>query len=521
MASREDDILRLLALGNTENANRTVRNDFGTTTQFPAGALAIPGTEPTPPVKEPGFLDSIKSFLPDSIQGAGFGSLVGLAAAPFIGPAGAILLGGGFGQLFGQEGKTNQRQLDVLDPQVGASLGLSENEFNVLRSLPADQRNAALRTLVSRKKAAPGAGNKVVGDALVGPRGKVLFKNPKPGKFEMGVSTNADGTRNFVNIADPATAARANASGASISKLTPPKQSNVLLTDNKGNIRSINKNDAQAVQSASELGFINTVGTKGAGGTASTKFFDTIIRDAEGNMVKEEVLNGDELNTKKNTLGSGETIEAVPIGKEKAFEKKREERRFGFAEDVNRIDNLAVTSQNILDVLRRAPAASTFAGGLAEKTSSIAAGIAGVANLAAKDIPDLELSKAQQGKLKTLAKDSSELSSATLELAFTIAELNGQTGRGLSDRDFQIALDIVGAGGDPAVVANTLGKLIKRLTKKTRNTAKNFGFDVSPEQQGVFDKVSAQADQFIGGSGGPPKTIRFGRDKSGRPVRLN
>jgi len=537
MTSPQNDILRLLALGNANvNAAPGVNPDM--ITNLPAvntpAAINIP-VMPNIPVATPkssGILDSLKSLLPDSPGAAIAGSLAGLAASPFLGPVGGIAVGTGISNLFNTENKKEKMRLGVLSDQNIKALGLTSEQGAVLRSLPEKESSLVIKAILGRKKTTLGPGA-----VLLNNKNMVIAKNPRKNKPELGEQINKDGTRTFVDLADPKVIADANANGSTLKKLTVEKQNSVLLSDENGNIRSFNQNDPADIERANRTGFRKRTPTVGSEGKPSTKFFDVTELDPEGNFVKAHVFNGDELNTFKERIDPGNSIDAVPIGTEKALAKRSQLAQDDFNTTVNQVDNLSVNASNILDILRKSPAASTFTGGLAEKVNNITTGVTSLSSfldLGLGQAPSKTLSKSQQNKLESLAKNSAELRSATLELAFTIAALNGQTGRGLSDRDFQIALDIVGSGGDPATVANTLGSLLNRTVKKTRKTGKNistgrFPFKPSQSQEEILKRVSDQAMTFIRSSGNTPPTggssqpqvIKFGRDKSGRPVRLN
>ena len=95
-------------------------------TRSPGNTFAPP---PVPEsVPEPGFLDQATSFLKES----GIGTIAGLATAPFIGPLGAALFGGGAGLLSGQERRKDEGRLDLLTPEAEAKLGYPPPEVVTL-----------------------------------------------------------------------------------------------------------------------------------------------------------------------------------------------------------------------------------------------------------------------------------------------------------------------------------------------------------------------------------------------------
>jgi len=211
--------------------------------------------------------------------------------------------------------------------------------------------------------------------------------------------------------------------------------------------------------------------------------------------------------------------------KSKAFRDKMDKERFNVIKGINNIDNLSITAQNIMDILNSSPSSTTFLGGVTEKFADIASGLAATVGLATGEAPRLDISSEQNSRARKIAKGSAEFKSAIFELGFIIAATHEQTGRGLSDRDFEIALDIVGSGGDPDIVSNTLGKLMRRTVKKTRRKVINFNFNLDDNLTGVLDRTDAEADSFIArspqGFGTEKKPINLIIDANGNLVRSN
>jgi hypothetical protein len=276
--------------------------------------------------------------------------------------------------------------------------------------------------------------------------------------------------------------------------------------DEQGNlVGSVLKSSLAEIQQFQNAGYtIGTLGTGSSGG--QPKIYQVI--DAGDNRVPNGIVTYEEFieGQKSGKFGPGSTIVNIPTGTESPGLEKISlfsEENKPFADRWQTTDTLLNNLQNYSNSLAKMEdSALTGLGSVANFTNSLIQGFLKVASDETKDFYNnsksdntfitLEGTNFEQ-RVKDISNQYSINESQVRDLAYLFAAARGQEGRGLSDRDYENALNIVSGGvgkeGKIKVVEDVYGRLsneVSRIVNKRINILEDQR-QFYPERQRYFD----------------------------------
>ena len=169
-----------------------------------------------------------------------------------------------------------------------------------------------------------------------------------------------------------------------------------------------------------------------------------------------------------------------------------------FTAGSNLISELGVLSENI----RTTPeAANALVAGGANAIEFLKSNIEGFANIADVNKDNPVYQQVQKSPVSTQGTDftdkisavsggSNLIKSQVLDLAFLFAAARGQSGRGLSDRDFQNALDIISGGVNAEQKIAIIQDISRRITSEYDRTVE-IAKRLSADDQNFIDQLNA------------------------------
>jgi hypothetical protein len=164
----------------------------------------------------------------------------------------------------------------------------------------------------------------------------------------------------------------------------------------------------------------------------------------------------------------------------------------------NLISELGVLAENI----RTTPeAANALVAGGANAIEFLKSNIEGFANIADVNKDNPVYQQVQKSPVSTQGTDftdrisavsggSNLIKSQILDLAFLFAAARGQSGRGLSDRDFQNALDIISGGVNADQKIKIIQDISRRITSEYDRTVE-VAKKLSADDQNFIDQLNA------------------------------
>jgi hypothetical protein len=193
----------------------------------------------------------------------------------------------------------------------------------------------------------------------------------------------------------------------------------------------------------------------------------------------------------------------------------------GLETEVNANQQLQTGLDDIIKTIKETPKASLFVGDVVQFTDSVIQNIDAGTNLLSKasDNPiyknlqeDIFVVKDEGGaditnnvknQIKNISKGNAKLESQIKDLAYLFAAARGQEGRGLSDKDFQNALNIISGGVGPEgriAVINDVKRRFKRdLTDKLSIKKETYQglYDTNPDNEN-YKKYVDEIDVLLG-----------------------
>jgi len=190
----------------------------------------------------------------------------------------------------------------------------------------------------------------------------------------------------------------------------------------------------------------------------------------------------------KDLNESGYTIERLPtvsqqrsFGNIETFDKKREEIKSRFTG----INNFTSLANKLIKEIETKPVgglASGSAGAFADRILSEIQGAKSVIDRAKQTgAYEADLAK-YQSKFTETGIATEEQKTMTLNLAYQFAAAKGQEGKGLSDKDFDNALKVVGSRGNPLVRINVLQNIIDDLGTEVKNYFESEKIDLDVQK---------------------------------------
>lgn len=226
------------------------------------------------------------------------------------------------------------------------------------------------------------------------------------------------------------------------------------------------------------------------------------VVDETGTFVQ-NISKSDSLGRLDEFAKKGYKLTQLPSGTEAApskFEKldeKFEPIKSRYETGTNLIKELNVLADNLY---KNPEAANKLVAGGANAIEFLKSNLQGFASVAEnnKDNPIYQqVQKTAMSLEKTDWSDEiarvSEISQITdsqiLDLAFTFAAARGQSGRGLSDRDFQNALDIISKGVNAEQKIAVMGDVARRISSEY-DTAIDIAKRISPDDQPYLNRIN-------------------------------
>jgi hypothetical protein len=228
------------------------------------------------------------------------------------------------------------------------------------------------------------------------------------------------------------------------------------------------------------------------------------VIDSAGNFVtniskKGALAQTEELAKKGFRLTQLPTgTEAAPTG-EMTVEKKLQPIIDQYRTGTNLINEISNLAEN---VYKNPEAANKLVAGGVNAIEFLKANVKGFENIAKenKDNPVYQLTKETQtsltgtdfsNKISEVSGGSAIIQSQILDLAFLFAAARGQSGRGLSDRDFQNALDIISKGVNAEQKVSVMQDISRRITNEYNTT-----IDIARRLNAVDEQVIGKLEQF-------------------------
>lgn len=228
------------------------------------------------------------------------------------------------------------------------------------------------------------------------------------------------------------------------------------------------------------------------------------VIDKEDNFVqniskKEAIAKTKELADKGYRLTQLPTgTEAAPTG-EMTTEKKLQPIIDQYRTGTNLINEISSLAENVYN---NPEVANKLVAGGANAIQFLKSNIKGFENIAKqnKDNPVYKLVKETKtsltdtdfsDKIAEVSGGSALIESQILDLAFLFAAARGQEGRGLSDRDFQNALDIISKGVNAEQKIAVMQDITRRITNEY-----NTAFDIARRLNLDDKQVMGKLEQF-------------------------
>jgi hypothetical protein len=207
------------------------------------------------------------------------------------------------------------------------------------------------------------------------------------------------------------------------------------------------------------------------------------VIDSGGNFVK-NISKKDALASTEDLAKQGYRITNIPTGTEAApsadmsLEKRLQPIVDQYKTGTNLINEVSTLAKNVAE---NPETANKLVAGGANAIEFLKSNIKGFANIAEKnkDNPIYKQLKVSQtslegtdfsDKIAEVSGGSAIIQSQILDLAFTFAAARGQSGRGLSDRDFQNALDIISKGVNAEQKIAVMQDISRRITNEYNTT---------------------------------------------------
>ena len=207
------------------------------------------------------------------------------------------------------------------------------------------------------------------------------------------------------------------------------------------------------------------------------------VIDSGGNFVK-NISKKDALASTEDLAKQGYRITNIPTGTEAApsadmsLEKRLQPILDQYKTGTNLINEVSTLAKNVAE---NPETANKLVAGGANAIEFLKSNIKGFANIAEKnkDNPIYKQLKVSQtsledtdfsDKIAEVSGGSAIIQSQILDLAFTFAAARGQSGRGLSDRDFQNALDIISKGVNAEQKIAVMQDISRRITNEYNTT---------------------------------------------------
>lgn len=207
------------------------------------------------------------------------------------------------------------------------------------------------------------------------------------------------------------------------------------------------------------------------------------VIDSGGNFVK-NISKKEALASTENLAKQGYRITNIPTGTEAApsadmsLEKRLQPIVDQYKTGTNLINEVSTLAKNVAE---NPETANKLVAGGANAIEFLKSNIKGFANIAEKnkDNPIYKQLKVSQtslegtdfsDKIAEVSGGSAIIQSQILDLAFTFAAARGQSGRGLSDRDFQNALDIISKGVNAEQKIAVMQDISRRITNEYNTT---------------------------------------------------
>ena len=207
------------------------------------------------------------------------------------------------------------------------------------------------------------------------------------------------------------------------------------------------------------------------------------IIDRGGNFVR-NISKKDALASTEDLAKQGYRVTNIPTGTEAApsadmsLEKRLQPIVDQYKTGTNLINEVSTLAKNVAE---NPETANKLVAGGANAIEFLKSNIKGFANIAEKnkDNPIYKQLKTSQtslegtdfsDKISEVSGGSAIIQSQILDLAFTFAAARGQSGRGLSDRDFQNALDIISKGVNAEQKISVMQDISRRITNEYNTT---------------------------------------------------
>lgn len=207
------------------------------------------------------------------------------------------------------------------------------------------------------------------------------------------------------------------------------------------------------------------------------------VIDSGGNFVK-NISKKEALASTEDLAKQGYRITNIPTGTEAApsadmsLEKRLQPIVDQYKTGTNLINEVSTLAKNVAE---NPETANKLVAGGANAIEFLKSNIKGFANIAEKnkDNPIYKQLKVSQtslegtdfsDKIAEVSGGSAIIQSQILDLAFTFAAARGQSGRGLSDRDFQNALDIISKGVNAEQKIAVMQDISRRITNEYNTT---------------------------------------------------
>lgn len=232
------------------------------------------------------------------------------------------------------------------------------------------------------------------------------------------------------------------------------------------------------------------------------------VIDSGGNFVK-NISKKEALASTEDLAKQGYRITNIPTGTEAApsadmsLEKRLQPIVDQYKTGTNLINEVSTLAKNVAE---NPETANKLVAGGANAIEFLKSNIKGFANIAEKnkDNPIYKQLKVSQtslegtdfsDKIAEVSGGSAIIQSQILDLAFTFAAARGQSGRGLSDRDFQNALDIISKGVNAEQKIAVMQDISRRITNEYNTTVDiarrlNFGDKEFIEKLEQFKSLS-------------------------------
>jgi hypothetical protein len=207
------------------------------------------------------------------------------------------------------------------------------------------------------------------------------------------------------------------------------------------------------------------------------------IIDSGGNFVR-NISKKDALASTEDLAKQGYRVTNIPTGTEAApsadmsLEKRLQPIVDQYRTGTNLINEVSTLAKNVAE---NPETANKLVAGGSNAIEFLKSNIKGFANIAEKnkDNPIYKQLKTSQtslegtdfsDKISEVSGGSAIIQSQILDLAFTFAAARGQSGRGLSDRDFQNALDIISKGVNAEQKIAVMEDISRRITNEYNTT---------------------------------------------------